>query len=40
VTATREEGEPAHDVLVFEVRHAPLKPTFDFDHWNKFKDRQ
>lgn len=39
VTVVRDQGEPARDTLVFEVRGAPLKRTFDFDHWNRFKDR-
>ncbi len=39
VTVTRAQGEPARDTLVFEVRHAPLKPTFDFEHWDKFKNQ-
>jgi hypothetical protein len=39
VTVTREQGEPARDTLVFEVRSAPLKRTFDFDHWNSFKNQ-
>lgn len=39
VTTTRDQGEPAHDTLVFEVRHAALKPTFDFEHWDKFKNQ-
>lgn len=39
VTVTRDQGEPARDTLVFEVRHAPLKPTFDFEHWDKFKNQ-
>jgi hypothetical protein len=39
VTVTRDQGEPARDTLVFEVRSAPLKRTFDFDHWNRFKNQ-
>lgn len=39
VTVTRDQGEPARDTLVFEVRSAPLKRTFDFDHWEKFKNQ-
>lgn len=39
VTTTREQGEPSRDTLVFEVRHTALRPTFDFDHWNKFKNQ-
>ncbi|WP_454717441.1 calcineurin-like phosphoesterase C-terminal domain-containing protein [Caulobacter segnis] len=39
VTVTRDQGEPSRDTLVFEVRNAPLKPTFDFQHWDKFKNQ-
>lgn len=39
VTVTRDQGEPARDTLVFEVRSAPLRRTFDFDHWNSFKNQ-
>lgn len=38
VTVTRDQGAPSRDTLVFEVRTKPLKPTFDFDHWNRFKN--
>jgi len=38
---TSRSGRTArpHDTLLFEVRPAPLKPTFDFDHWNRFKNQ-
>lgn len=39
VSVTRDQGEPARDTLVFEVRHAPLKPTFDFQHWDRFRNQ-
>lgn len=39
VAVTRDQGEPARDTLVFEVRSAPLKRTFDFEHWNRFKNQ-
>ena len=39
VTVTRDQGEPARDTLVFEVRRTALKPTFDFEHWDKFKNQ-
>lgn len=39
VTVTRDQGEPVRDTLVFEVRSATLKRTFDFDHWNRFKNQ-
>jgi len=38
VTVTRAQGSPARDVLVFEVRDARPKRTFDFEHWNAFSD--
>jgi hypothetical protein len=39
ITTSRAQGEPALDTLVFEVRHAAPKPTFDFEHWDKFKNQ-
>jgi hypothetical protein len=39
VTVTRDQGGPARDTLVFEVRAAPLKRTFDFEHWDRFKNQ-
>jgi hypothetical protein len=39
VTVTRDQGAPSRDTLVFEVRPTRPKPTFDFDHWNRFKNQ-
>lgn len=39
VTVTRDQGAPSRDTLVFEVRPTRPKPTFDFEHWDKFKNQ-
>jgi len=39
VTITRDQGEPSRDTLVFEVRPSRPKPTFDFEHWDRFKNQ-
>lgn len=39
VTTTRDQGEASRDTLVFEVRPSRPKPTFDFEHWDKFKNQ-
>jgi hypothetical protein len=39
VTITRDQGEASHDTLVFEVRPTRPKPTFDFEHWDRFKNQ-
>jgi len=39
VTVTRDQGAPSRDTLVFEVRPTRPKPTFDFQHWDRFKNQ-
>ncbi|WP_299004419.1 calcineurin-like phosphoesterase C-terminal domain-containing protein [uncultured Caulobacter sp.] len=39
VTVTRDQGEASRDTLVFEVRATRPKPTFDFEHWDRFKNQ-
>lgn len=39
VTVTRDQGEASRDTLVFEVRPTRPKPTFDFEHWDRFKNQ-
>lgn len=39
VTVTRDQGAPSRDTLVFEVRATRPKPTFDFEHWDRFKNQ-
>lgn len=39
VTVARDQGAASRDTLVFEVRRAPLKRTFDFEHWDRFKNQ-
>lgn len=39
VTVTRDQGAPSRDTLVFEVRPTRPKPTFDFEHWDRFKNQ-
>lgn len=39
VTVTRDQGAPSRDTLVFEVRPTRPKPTFDFEHWDRFQNQ-
>ena len=39
VTVTRQQGAPSRDTLVFEVRATRPRPTFDFEHWDRFKNQ-
>lgn len=39
VTVTRDQGAASRDTLVFEVRPTRPRPTFDFEHWDRFKNQ-
>jgi hypothetical protein len=39
VTVTRDQGAPSRDTMVFEVRPTRPKPTFDFEHWDRFQNQ-